>query len=114
MVTIPIADAPDPLTAEIWLAELRAAGIRAGTFERGVGGALGGAAIAGLASYPVLVSEDDAVRSRDIVAGAGGGDYLRPLVLPGNEPGARQLVVLGIGAAIAAALVIAAAVLLNT
>lgn len=113
MVTIPIADAPDPVTAEIWLAELRAAGIRAGTFERGVGGALGGASTTGQASYPVLVSEDDAVRARDIVAGAGGGDYLRAIV-PGGEPGTRHLVVLGIGAAIAAALLVAAAVLLNT
>ncbi|MBE0607814.1 MAG: hypothetical protein IH609_00400 [Dehalococcoidia bacterium] len=114
MVTIPIADAPDPLTAEIWLAELRAAGIRAGTFERGVGGALGGAATPGLASYPVLVSEDDAVRARDIVAGLGGGEYLRAAAHPGGEQGARQLVVLGIGAAIAAALLVVAAVLLNT
>lgn len=114
MVTIPIADAPDPVTAEIWLAELRAAGIRAGTFERGVGGALGGAATTGQASYPVLVSEDDAVRARDIIAGAGGADYLRAIVAPRGEGAGRQLVLLGVGAAIAAALLVAAAVLLNT
>jgi hypothetical protein len=114
VVTVPIADAPDPVTAEIWLAELRSTGIRAGTFERGVGGALGGAATAGLASYPVIVAESDAVRARDVIAGLGGGEYLRTVVPPGEEPGARQLVALGIGAAIAAALLVAAAVLLNT
>jgi hypothetical protein len=114
VVTVPIADAPDAVTAEIWLAELRAAGIRAGTFERGVGGALGGAATPGLVSYPVLVSEDDAVRARDIIAGLDAGEYLRVTVVPGGEQGARQLVALGVGAAIAAALLVAAAVLLNT
>lgn len=114
MVTVPIADAPDPVTAEIWLAELRAVGIRAGTFERGVGGALGGAATTGLASYPVIVSEGDAVRARDVIAGLGGAGYLHAVVPAGGENGTRQAVVLGLGAAVAAALLVAAAVMLNT
>ncbi len=114
MVTVPIADAPDEVTAEIWLAELRSAGVRAGTFERGVGGALGGAATTWQASYPVIVGEGDALRARDIIAGLGGSEYLRPAVPPGGEQGGRQLVALGVGAAIAAALLVAAAVLLNT
>lgn len=114
MVTVPIADAPDPVTAEIWLAELRATGIPAGTFERGVGGALGGAATTWQASYPVIVGESDAFRARDIIAGLGGGEFLRAAVPPGGEQSGRQLVAIGLGAAIAAALLVAAAVLLNT
>jgi hypothetical protein len=114
MVTVPIADAPDPLTAEIWLAELRAAGIRAGAFEQGVGGALGGAATAGMSRYPVIVAEHDAVRARDLIAGLGGAGCLRPVVPPGSERGTRQLVALGIGAAVVAACLVAAAVMLNT
>ena len=114
MVTVSIADAPDALTAEIWLAELRAAGIRAGTFEQGVGGALGGASTFGVSRYPVIVAEHDAVRARDLIAGLGGTEYLLPVVPAGGENSTRQLVVLGIGAAVAAACLVAVAVILNT
>lgn len=114
MVTIAVADAPDPVTAEIWLSELRSAGIRAGVFERGVGGALGGASTFGVASYPVIVPEDDAVRARDLIAGVGGGEYLRS-VTPSGPPGeTRRMLAIGAGAAIAAACLVAAAVMLNT
>lgn len=114
MVTVAIADAPDPVTAEIWLAELRAAGIRAGVFERGVGGALGGASTFGQASYPVIVPGDDAVRARDLIAGVGGGEYLRPVTPAGPAEDTRRMLAIGAGAAIAAACLVAAAVILNT
>ncbi|GMV86757.1 MAG: hypothetical protein AMXMBFR80_26120 [Dehalococcoidia bacterium] len=114
MVTVPIADAPDPVTAEIWLAELRASGIAAGSFEQGVGAALGGASTLGLASYPVIVGEGDAARARDIIAGLGGQEFLRPAVAEGASQGARHLVTLALGAAIAAGVLVAAAVILNT
>lgn len=114
MVTVPIADAPDPVTAEIWLAELRASGIRAGSFEQGVGGALGGASTLGLASYPVIVAQGDALRARDIIAGLGGQEFLRPVVGDGQGQGARHHVTLALGAAVAAGVLVAAAVILNT
>ncbi len=113
MVTVPIADAPDPVTAEIWLAELRASGIRAASFEQGVGGALGGASTLGLASYPVIVSEGDALRARDIIAGLGGQEFLRPVVEDTAGQEGRHLVALALGVAIAAGLLVAAAVILN-
>ncbi len=113
MVTVPIADAPDPVTAEIWLAELRASGIRAGSFEQGAGAALGGASTPGLASYPVIVAQGDALRARDIIAGLGGGEFLRPVAGDGGTQGARQLVTLALGAAVAAGLLVAAAMVLG-
>ncbi len=74
-----VAEASDPVEAAIWVDALKAAGIDAASFERGVGAALGGAATPGWAVYPVLVAAADIGAARNVVAEFAGGTALAPI-----------------------------------
>ncbi|MGE5595859.1 MAG: hypothetical protein ACM3S1_07475 [Hyphomicrobiales bacterium] len=74
---IVVAEALDPVQAGIWVDALRAAGIEAGTYERSVSAAFGGAAIGG-ASYPVLVDSGNLGAARTVIAELSGGAVLAP------------------------------------
>jgi len=74
-----VAEAADPVQAAIWVDALKAAGIEAASFERGVGAALGGAVTPGWAVYPVLVAAADIGGARNVVAELAGGTALAPI-----------------------------------
>ena len=74
-----VAEASDPVQAQIWVDALRDTGIQAATFERSVGAALGGAMTAGWARYPVLVPQEEMAAARNVVAELGGAAYLAPV-----------------------------------
>lgn len=76
--TTVVAEARDPVQAEIWLDALHAAGIEANAFERGVGAALGGATGV-FAIYPVVVAESDLVRARNVIAELGDAARISPV-----------------------------------
>ena len=104
-----VAEAGDPIQAQIWVDALRDAGIAAGTFERGVGAALGGAVTTGVSRYPVVVARKDLVAARNVIAELDGALHLAPVDDPERQHAARRralLVAASIGLAI---LVIAAA-----
>ncbi len=82
-----VAEASDPVQAAIWVDALKAAGIEAASFERGVGAALGGAATPGWAVYPVLVAAADIGAARNVVAEIAGGAALAPIR---DEAAARE------------------------
>jgi hypothetical protein len=82
--TLVVAEARDELEAGIWVDALRQAGVRAGTFERSVGGALGGA-VTGAAVYPVMVDGDDFGRARNVIAELGAAERLAPFRERGLE-----------------------------
>ena len=77
--TVVVAEAPDPIQADIWLDALRHAGIECATFERGVGAALGGAVTSGSAVYPVVVAEKDLGAARNIIANMSGASAIAPV-----------------------------------
>jgi hypothetical protein len=73
-----VAEASDPLEAAIWVDALRAAGVEAVSFERGVGSALGGAVAPGWSRFPVLVPAADLGTARNVIAELAGGAALAP------------------------------------
>lgn len=77
--TTVVAEAQDPLQAEIWLDSLRSAGIDASSFERGVGAALGGAMISGFAVYPIVVARADLSAARSVIARVAGASAIAPV-----------------------------------
>jgi hypothetical protein len=77
--TLVVAEALDPLQADIWLRALREAGIEAASFERGVGAALGGAVTAGSARYPIVVAEADIGAARSVIADLSGASAIAPV-----------------------------------
>ncbi|MGI8927661.1 MAG: hypothetical protein ACR2HN_13615 [Tepidiformaceae bacterium] len=86
-----VAQAGDAVEAAIWVDALRDAGIEAGSFERGVGAALGGAATPGWAVYPVLVAMDSLEAARSVIAELGGAAALsRWPDDPSGAPAARS------------------------
>lgn len=76
--TVVVAEASDPVQAEIWVAALRDAGIEAATFERGVGAALGGAVTTGVSRFPVIVASRDLVAARNVISELDGAAHLAP------------------------------------
>jgi hypothetical protein len=86
-----VAQATDPLQADIWIDALRQAGIAATTFERGVGAALGGASAPGWSVYPVFVSRDDLGAARSVIADIDGAAVLAPVPgASGEQAGPRR------------------------
>ena len=77
--TAVVAVARDPVEAAIWVDALRTEGIQAGSFERSVGAALGGAVTAGFARYPVLVDAGSLAEARNVIAAMAGASALAPL-----------------------------------
>jgi len=73
-----VAEASDAIEAAIWVDALRAAGVEAASFERGVGSALGGAVAPGWARFPVLVPAADLGTARNVIAELAGGAVLAP------------------------------------
>jgi hypothetical protein len=77
--TTVVAEAQDPIQAQIWVDALRDHGIKASSFERGVGGALGGAVTSGFASYPIIVATNDLAAARNVIADLDGAVHLAPI-----------------------------------
>ncbi len=104
---IVVAEAPDAVTAAIWVDALRDAGLDATTFSRGHGAAFGGAEA--FSTYPVLVAETSITAARAVIVELDGSSKLAPI--PDREADARRLrgALLAVGAIIAA--LIAAALL---
>lgn len=109
--TVAVAETRDPVEAGLWVDALRRSGIRAAVFERGMGGALGGADTYGFSVHRVIVGYHDLARARSIIAELGGASALMPYRTP-DEEGARAMRVLGIVAG-SMAIVIAAALALR-
>ena len=109
-----VAEAHDIVAAQIWVDELKDAGIEARVFEQGPGAALGGAVTTGWAVYPVIVEEDAFGEARSVIGRLAGMDVLRPL--PDTEAeDARRLWALAAVATIAiGAMVLALVVQLVT
>jgi hypothetical protein len=76
--TVVVAEASDPVQAEIWVDALRDAGIEAATFERGVGAALGGAVTSGVSRFPVIVASTDLLAARNVISELDGANHLAP------------------------------------
>lgn len=109
--TVAVAETRDPVQAGLWVEALRQAGIRAAVFERGIGGALGGADTYGFSFHRIIVGYHDLAQARNIIAELGGAGALMPYRSP-DEEGARAMRVLGIIAG-SMAIVIAAALALR-
>jgi hypothetical protein len=111
--TVVVAEAADAIEAGIWLDALREAGIEARWFERGAGAALGGATLAGVVSYPVVVPAEAIGSARSVIANLGGARNLAP-VSDAEALRARQqriLVIAGAGLGVALAFAVALRVL---
>ena len=72
---VPVAEARDELEAGMWLDALHQAGIPATVFERGLGGAMGGA-VSGWARFPVLVPRSSLGAARNVIADLAGASRL--------------------------------------
>jgi hypothetical protein len=88
--TVVVAEAPDAVSASIWLDALRDAGIEAGMFERGVGAALGGAATPGLSRFAIVVRKEAMLEARNVIAEVGGASRLAPYRDGSEAPGAQR------------------------
>ncbi len=106
--TVVVAEAGDPVQAQIWLDALRDAGIQATSFERGVGAALGGAMTSGWARYPVLVAEGEMAAARNVVAELGGAGLLAPVGDPAAARRRQSRALLVVGGIVAVVVVLAA------
>lgn len=106
--TVTVAETKDAVQAGLWVDSLRRAGIKAAVYERGVGGALGGAETWGFSVHRVIVGYHDLAEARNIIAELGGASALTPYRSP-DEERARAMRVLGIVAG-AMAIVIAAGI----
>ena len=102
-----VAEAADPIQAQIWVSALREAGIEAATFERGVGAALGGAVTSGVSRFPVVVARDDLVGARNVIAELDGAVHLAPIDDPEGQRAARRRVLVTVTTAAAVILAIA-------
>ncbi len=102
-----VAEAGDLVEATIWVDALQAAGIRATSYERGVGAALGGAVTFGLARFPVVVSREDLSEARSVIADMGGAASLLPIEEPGERGQAQQRGLVLVGLIVGGALLIA-------
>jgi len=97
---IVVAEAPDAVTAAIWVDALRDVGINAATFSRGHGAALGGAEA--FATHVVLVDGDKIAAARTVIAELGGASKLAPI--PDQKAEIRRQR----GAVVAAGVIVAA------
>lgn len=104
-----VAEAGDLVEATIWVDALRADGINAKFYERGVGAALGGAVTTGLARHPVVVSREDLGRARNVIADMGGSASLTPIDEPKDKERTQQRGLALVGLIVGGVLVIALA-----
>jgi len=109
MPTTVVAEASDPVQAGIWLDALNRAGIQAGTFERGVGAALGGAVTSGLAVYPIIVPDDEVGRARSVIASISGGAVIAPIRDSATVRASQRRALLTVGGVVAGIIVLALA-----
>ena len=98
--TTVVAEARDPVQAQIWLDALRQGGIEAATFERGVGAALGGAVTSAFAVYPVIVAEADLGAARSIIAALSGASAIAPLRHRDEVRASQRRALLTVGAVV--------------
>ena len=105
-----VAKADSPVQAELWLAALRDAGIQGATYERGVGGAFGGAVGGPWSSYPVLVAREAVGQARSVIAEMDGASVLQPLSDPSAVRAQQTRILLTAGAIVGGGLLLAAVV----
>lgn len=101
-----VAEAPDAVTATIWVDALRDAGINAATFSRGHSAALGGAEA--FATQVVLVERDQFAAARTVIAELGGASKLAPIPDREVEAQRQRGALIAVGSIVA--VIIAAAV----
>jgi hypothetical protein len=104
---IVVAEAPDAVTAAIWVDALRDAGINAATFSRGHGAALGGAEA--FATHVVLVDSENFAAARTVIAELGGASKLAPIPDHKVEAQRQRGALIAVGSIVA--VILAAAVL---
>lgn len=92
-----VAATSDPVAANLWLNELRAAGVEAAVMEQGHGAALGARGLPLLTSYAVLVPRRELARARSLIAELGGAAFLAPV--PADDGAFRRRALLFLGAA---------------
>ncbi len=97
-----VAETSDPVAANLWVNELRAAGVEAAVMERGHGAAFGARGLPLLTSYAVVVPRRELARARSLIADLGGAAFLSPV--PGDEGAFRRRALLLLAAAGAALL----------
>lgn len=100
-----VAVAENGLEANLWLDALHRAGIRASTFERGHGGALGATGWQD-SVFPVLVAPGDLGHARSVIADLGGARALAPVRQGDEGRGGPGGIVVTIVVAIVLALVL--------
>ena len=100
-----VAEAPDAVTAAIWVDALRDAGINAATFSRGHGAAFGGADA--FATHVVLVDGDQFAAARTVIAELDGASKLAPLPNPEAETRRQRGALIAVGCIVAAIIVAA-------
>lgn len=103
--TIVVAEAQDPVQAEIWLHALRSEGIEASSFERGVGAALGGAMMTGFAVYPIVVAQGDLSAARNVIARVAGASAIAPVRDTAETRAAQHRALIAVGVIAVAILV---------
>jgi len=103
--TTVVAEAQDPLEAEMWLHALRSEGIEASTFERGVGAALGGAMITGFAVYPIIVAQENLSAARSVIARLAGASVIAPVRETADVRAAQHRALIAVGVIAVAILV---------
>ena len=104
---IVVAEAPDAVTAAIWVDALRDAGINAATFSRGHGAAFGGAEA--FAMHVVLVDGASFAAARTVIAELGGASKLAPIPDRMVESQRQRGALIAVGT-IVAAIVVAAVI----
>jgi hypothetical protein len=84
--TVVVAESQDVLDAVLWMDALQQAGIRATSYEQGLGGAYGGAWAGPLTRHCVVVAREDLGRARSVIAEVGGATRLSPY----DDPAERR------------------------
>ena len=96
-----VAVAENSLEANLWVDALRQAGIRASSFERGHGGALG-APTWRESVFPVLVRASEIGAARSVIADLGGARALAPVREPADAGAATRLLAWVVAAVVVA------------
>lgn len=98
--TVVVAESQDVLDAVLWVEALEQVGIRATSFEQGLGGAYGGAWAGPLTRHCVVVSRDDLGRARSVIAEISGATRLSPYDDPAEQRERAKFAGVMVGAAV--------------
>lgn len=98
--TVVVAESQDVLDAVLWVDALERAGIRATSYEQGLGGAYGGGLAGPLTRHCVVVAREDLGRARSVIAEAGGATRLSPYDDPAEQRERAKFAAVMVGAAL--------------